>query len=1227
MRGANKNESKSLGIEEQRAALLSEASMPRQLDASEKVGTFLEAFGGSSDDTGADIHATSDGGFIIIGYTESYGAGGQDIIVMKFNANDLLFWALTIGTSNTDDGYGIIETSDGGFALTGSVSSDDAGQSNILICKISCNGDVEWSQEIAQSISSDYNYADFGKKIMEASDGGLVVVGHDSLYEKVILTKVSATGTPLWYKTLSMTSDMKDLQSYDVIETIDGHIVCLYSGTASGTKDDAIVAKFDSGGSLIWAKSLENAGGVASSLSGGAVEEGVNGDLWVLKGYQTTDVGDVSMYAALVAKLDASGSFLWAKFISSATGSIKPNSGRETDDGGFVLTGAGYAIKDESWGQDVFAVKLDGNGSFIWGKDIGGINYADNSKLDQAMGLVISSFGDILLTGYTTSFSIDGSKDVLVARLDSLGEIEGCSEDQIFMPTITDALSTVTVIDTTDLLTVSSSYPTFSTPSLSTSDITSNINQTIQCENFIPTTASPVMPTTVQAVDTTLAVTSTTTTRQALPKTTTTDRATTSEARITERPTTTKQSLPDTTTTDRATTSTKRQTTTTLEARITEQPTTTTEKQLPITTTRSQRPIWETTALPMVGVVTERGDDTTAGLSHGITDTHDKPGALVIGLVVGSIALIGAAVGVVYALLKRKMRKRRRSKSELTVTLSAMGDPDYHAGHVQLPVRDVWKAGSDRSLSGVELSLHRAAWAGQWERAQELIAKGADVNALDTRQWTPLHIAAQRGHGDLIGLLVDHGADIEALNNQGCTPLYLAVNCGYPKAMEVLLQHGANAFVLGPDGLSPFDLALRDGYKVVIDAVAKPPILRVWRGKKTPPSAYPGYRPVAAKTKGCAPGFIGETAAGKPCMIKLGWPDASDDVSDTLTTIRRQDHRRSEVGVVKEKIGADAYASLGFGHFYVPKHRLANLPLRNEYSMKHPDVQVLAARFDQGRNAKSETLVHKCVHLVSKWVDGYCDLNTLTDCLASKTDEQPMPFMAFLEQGMVPSFVRIEGVVVELKGLMELLAVSRLIGDTDVLGGSADNAGYVVERDGEGVPTAVRVVKIDAGQAFGFSDPKNQFLQSFLPSSSEETLTDKRDLQWGRNRPIQIEWNKLQSRQQGLFMGMLRKGLAIIRKTGFLTLLIQRRGLFDQARDGDKQLITARMIDQLKSSWLGYLKIQERSEVYGQALSVNSSDLEEDPSFNPKAFGVANYSMRAMEHLLEEDRVAAGTQM
>ena len=160
---------------------------------------------------------------------------------------------------------------------------------------------------------------------------------------------------------------------------------------------------------------------------------------------------------------------------------------------------------------------------------------------------------------------------------------------------------------------------------------------------------------------------------------------------------------------------------------------------------------------------------------------------------------------------------------------------------------------------------------------------------------------------------------------------------------------------------------------------------------------------------------------------------------------------------------------------------MARLPLLNRFTRTNQWALAVEERLNLDREP-AHRITHG-LHLLSRLVDGYKDLAELDACVggpppgpdagaaAAATAGNnnagllvPRPFLACLEEGWVPQSARVEGgVFVPILGLMEVLAASRLLADTDVLGGSATNdAGFVVKRDGDGHPLAVRVVKVRA---------------------------------------------------------------------------------------------------------------------------------------------------------------------
>ncbi len=164
------------------------------------VLNWLKAIGASGDDDLSKAIPTSDGGIAIVGYTDSYGAGGWDMIIVKLNSSFNVAWAKTIGGSGEDFGANIVQTSDGGFGITGYTDSYGAGVNDVVIAKLSSTGDLEWAASLGGTLE------DYGHDITQAGDGGLLVTGSTESYgvgdDDVILAKFTSAGAFSWANTV-----------------------------------------------------------------------------------------------------------------------------------------------------------------------------------------------------------------------------------------------------------------------------------------------------------------------------------------------------------------------------------------------------------------------------------------------------------------------------------------------------------------------------------------------------------------------------------------------------------------------------------------------------------------------------------------------------------------------------------------------------------------------------------------------------------------------------------------------------------------------------------------------------------------------------------------------------------------------------------------------------------------------------------------------------------------
>jgi hypothetical protein len=353
-----------------------------------------KCLGGTGSDAAFSIQQTTDGGYIVAGFADSNDGdvtgnhGASDYWIVKLDEASNILWEKSFGGTSSEEALSIDQTTDGGYIVAGYSYSIDGdvsgnhGNDDYWILKLDGGGNLSWQKCLGGSgIES-------ATAIHQTYDGGYIVCGYASSINGDVtgnhglldywLVKLNEAGNLVWQH--SYGGNQNDVAN-SVQQTADsGFIISGFSESndgdvpTNGGLRDYWIVKTDATGNLQW----------TSVLGGSGFDEGesvnqLSDGTFIVAGYTASVDGDVTgnhgIYDYWLVKLDTIGNIIW-KYCFGGTSVDQPFAVQPTSDKGFIVVGQASSTNGDVTGNhgnyDFWAVKLDSNANLTWQKSLGG---------------------------------------------------------------------------------------------------------------------------------------------------------------------------------------------------------------------------------------------------------------------------------------------------------------------------------------------------------------------------------------------------------------------------------------------------------------------------------------------------------------------------------------------------------------------------------------------------------------------------------------------------------------------------------------------------------------------------------------------------------------------------------------------------------------------------------------------------------------------------------------
>ena len=357
---------------------------------------WIATLGGTGTEYGYGVAYDSSGNVYITGYTNSAGAGGNELLIAKYNSSGTIQWQRTLGTGTAyrhDDSGRMIAVDSSGNVYVNGTTNFTGGYDSMMIAKYNSSGTLQW-----QKTFGDSNTQERGHGITVDSSGNVFVCGETTKgVNGALVAKLNSSGTLQWQRTLDASL------FYDVVvDSSDNVYVGGY--TSIGSYTNYLAAKYNNSGTLQWQRTI---GGSNASDNGRSITIDSSDNVYI-GGVSTA--GGVGVYDSILVKYNSSGTYQWQKALGTSGTQINIQAIASDSSDNVYVAG--------THSSSYFFAKYNSSGTLQWQRSFGG------SGTDNGHGISADGNGNVYVVGSTSS-SGAGSNDILLVTVPSDGSGTG----------------------------------------------------------------------------------------------------------------------------------------------------------------------------------------------------------------------------------------------------------------------------------------------------------------------------------------------------------------------------------------------------------------------------------------------------------------------------------------------------------------------------------------------------------------------------------------------------------------------------------------------------------------------------------------------------------------------------------------------------------------------------------------------------------------------------------